>query len=182
MQPQRETPELPSLRVESSDIGMNGSIPIQYTADGADIPPPLSWSAGPEGTEGYAILVEDPDVPSPDAPTTTLAHWIVTGIPANVRSLPAGGILPDRAVHGTNDFGNRGWNGPDPEVGRHRYFFKVFALDVILDAPGITRKELLGTMRGHILAWGQLIGTYEKPREYRSEETKGAERRPASHR
>jgi Raf kinase inhibitor-like YbhB/YbcL family protein len=178
MQANNDRPQ--SLRVASDAFEMNSMIPPQFTSDGADIAPPLSWSEPPDGTQGFAILVEDPDAPDPEAPTTTFAHWIVTGIPADVRSVPGGSELPEGAVLGTNDVGLRGWNGPNPPVGRHRYFFKVFALDVKIDAPGITRRELLGTMRGHVLAQGELIATYEKPREYRSE-AKGAERRPSSH-
>lgn len=183
MQPQTETHEVVplTLRVESPDFAMNGSIPQQFTSDGDDVAPPLSWSDPPEGTKGFAILVEDPDAPNPEAPTTTFTHWIVTGIPATARSLPGGDRLPDGAVAGTNDVGNRGWNGPNPPVGRHRYFFKVYALDVELDAPGIRRLELLGTLKGHVLAEGELIGTYEKAHERRSA-AKGGERRPPSHR
>jgi Raf kinase inhibitor-like YbhB/YbcL family protein len=180
MQAKTESTERPSLRVESKDFAMSAAIPPQFTGDGDDYAPSLSWSAGPEGTQGYAILVEDPDAPNPEAPTTTFAHWILTGLRADVTSTPGGHLIPEGAVSGTNDFGNRGWNGPRPQVGRHRYFFKVFALDVKIDAPGITRPELLGTMRGHILAQGELIGTYESPREHRSEAL-GGERRPSSH-
>lgn len=181
MAPQTEPRnERPSLRVASAAFAMNSAIPEQFTADGADIAPPLSWGGAPEGTQGFAILVEDPDAPNPEAPTMTFTHWIVTGLPASVTSVEAGERLPERAVAGTNDFGNRGWNGPSPPVGRHRYFFKIYALDMVLDAPGITRPELLGTMKGHILAEGELIGTYEKPHERRSAEH-GGERRPPSH-
>ena len=182
MQPQTESrDERPWLRVESEAFAMNGTIPQQFTADGADIAPPLAWGEPPEGTQGFAVLVEDPDAPNPEAPTTTIAHWIVTGIPATTRSLPGGDDLPERAVLGTNDHGNRAWNGPNPPIGRHRYFFRVYALDVVLDAPGIARRELLGTMKGHILAEGELIGTYERPHERRSAEQGGERRAPSHH-
>jgi Raf kinase inhibitor-like YbhB/YbcL family protein len=181
MQSQSETRKPPpTLRVESPAFGMNAAIPQQFTSDGDDIAPPLAWSNPPAGTKGIAIIVEDPDAPNPAAPTTTFTHWIVTGIRPTTTSLP-GGRLPEGAVLGTNDWGNRAWQGPKPPIGRHRYFFKVFALDVALDAPGITREELLGTMKGHILAQGELIGTYEKPHERRSA-AKGGERRPPGHR
>ena len=180
MQPQT-TNDMPALRVESPAFGMNSSIPQQFTSDGDDVAPALSWSQPPAGTKSVAILVDDPDAPDPAAPKTTFTHWIVTGIRPNVTSLLGGDRLPDPAVAGTNDWGNRKWQGPNPPVGRHRYFFKVYALDIELDAPGITRDELLGTMNGHILAQGELIGTYEKPHERRSA-AKAAERRSPSHR
>jgi Raf kinase inhibitor-like YbhB/YbcL family protein len=175
MQPQTETHKLPlTLRVESSAFGMNGSIPMEYTAEGADVAPPLSWSAPPPGTKAIAILVEDPDAPNPDAPTRTWVHWIVTGIPASVTEID-GEALPGAAAVGTNDWGNAAWGGPNPPVGRQRYFFKLFALDIALRSPGMTKPELLAAIKGHILAQGELIGTYEKQREKRSAE-KAAER------
>jgi Raf kinase inhibitor-like YbhB/YbcL family protein len=177
MQPQTETHKLPlTLRVESSAFGTNGSIPIQFTSDGDDIAPPLSWSQPPAGTKSIAIIVEDPDAPNPDAPVRTFTHWIVTGIPATTTELVGGNTLPDGAVVGVNDWGKRAWGGPNPPVGRHRYFFKVYALDMHLDAPNTTRPALYAAMKGHILAQGELIGTYEKPTEHRSAAKQGAER------
>lgn len=178
MEPQEETPdEEPSLRVESSAFATNGQIPQQFTADGDDISPPLTWSGAPEGTAGFAIVVEDPDAFDPEAPAATFVHWIVTGIPGSITSLEAG-ELPEPAVEGTNSYGNQGWDGPSPSVGRHRYVFKVYALDVQLDAAGITWAELFGTMNRHVLAKGELIGTYEKARERRSAKRAGERRHP----
>lgn len=163
MQPQTETHKTPlTLRVESSAFGMNGSIPAQFTADGEDIAPPLSWSTPPRGTKSIALLVEDPDAPDPAAPQRTWVHWVVTGIPANVTSLAGADALPDGAVMGKNDWGKRAWGGPNPPIGRHRYFFKVFALDIELGAKPMSKPELLAASKGHILAQGELIGTYEK--------------------
>ena len=163
MQPQSETHKMPlTLRVQSSAFGMNGAIPAQFTAEGDDIAPPLSWGTPPAGTRSIAVLVEDPDAPNPAAPTRTWTHLIVTGIAPDVTSLEGGNSLPDGAVMGRNDWGNAAWGGPNPPIGRHRYFFKVYALDTALDAPGITRTELLAAIKGHILAQGELIGTYEK--------------------
>lgn len=181
MQGKSETHQVPqTLQVTSSAFGMNGSIPPQFTADGDDIPPPLAWSTPPEGTKAFAIIVDDPDAPNPDAPERTWVHWVVTGIPPTTTSLPGGNTLPEGAVVGTNDWGQRAWGGPNPPIGRHRYFFKVYALDIALDAPGITKLELLGAMKGHILAQGELIGTYEKPVEHRSAKH-GAERTTRGH-
>lgn len=107
-------------------------------------------------------MVEDPDAPDPAAPTRTFAHWIVTGLPPTTTSLAGGDDLPDGAVAGANGWGKRRWMGPNPPVGRHRYFFKIYALDVALASPGIKRLDLLSAIKGHILAQGELIGTYEK--------------------
>ncbi|HEX5063064.1 MAG TPA: YbhB/YbcL family Raf kinase inhibitor-like protein [Kofleriaceae bacterium] len=164
MQPQTEAHKKPqTLRVESSAFGANGSIPAQFTADGEDIAPPLTWTTPPAGTKSIAIIVDDPDAPNPAAPQRTWVHWVVTGIPATTTSLESDKSLPAGAAVGTNDFGKRAWGGPNPPIGRHRYFFKLYALDIDLATPGITKLELLAAMKGHILAQGELIGTYAKP-------------------
>jgi Raf kinase inhibitor-like YbhB/YbcL family protein len=158
MQPHAETtPTRRTLNVRSAAFGANGSIPIEHTADGADIAPPLSWDPPPPGTRSVAILVEDPD-----APLRTFVHWIVVGIPPEVTELPAGGDLPEGALNGTNDAGEDGWSGPDPIGGRHRYVFRVFALDNHPNAEGMTKPDLMNAIKGHVLAQGELIGTYDK--------------------
>ena len=149
------------LRVKSPQFGDGSAIPIEHTCEGADVPPDLAWSPPPPGTQSVALVVEDPDAPDPERPTTVFTHWVVTGIAPTTTQL-RGGRLPAGAVQGTNDFGRRAWGGPCPPVGRHRCFFKIYALDIPLDAPGITRFELLVAMRGHILAQGELVGTYQK--------------------
>ena len=160
MLPHTEENKLPhELRVSSPSFRHGASIPVQHTGDGADLAPDLSWSQPPPGTQSIAVLVDDPDAPDPDHPTRVWTHWIITGVPPTVTALH-GGRLPAGAVLGTNDFGKRTWGGPQPPVGRHRYFFRIYALDIRLDAPGITRLELLAAMKGHILAQGQLVGTY----------------------
>jgi Raf kinase inhibitor-like YbhB/YbcL family protein len=155
------------LTVSSPAFEHGSTIPAQFTAEGDDIPPPLAWSPPPPGTRSVALLVEDPDAPNPDAPTRTFVHWIVTGIPAAVTSIT--GELPTGAVPGTNDLGDHAWAGPNPPIGRHRYFFRLFALDIELVAPGITKLELLAAIRGHVLAQGELIGTYERAHDFRWE-------------
>jgi Raf kinase inhibitor-like YbhB/YbcL family protein len=181
MQTQPDTRKTPqSLHVESPAFGANGSIPLQYTADGENTAPELTWGAVPEGTKSIAIIVEDPDVPDPNHPISTFTHLIVTGVPPEMRSLDAGEELPPGAAFGSNDHGERGWFGPKPPIGRHRYFFKVFALDTHLAAPGIRRLDFIGAIKGHVLAQGELVGTYERPADRRSAEH-GGERRPRSH-
>lgn len=142
--------------VRSSAFGMNGMIPIELTQDGDNAPPTLEWSGAPAGTRSIAVICEDPD-----APTRVFTHWIVVGIPPAVTHLD-GADLPAGAAVGLNDYGDRGWAGPNPPSGRHRYFFKVFALDIHLDKADLTKQELYAAMKGHILARGELIGTYEK--------------------
>ena len=149
------------MQISSSAFGNGSAIPIEHTGEGHDVAPDLAWTPPPAGTQSVVVLVEDPDAPDPERPTTVFTHWIVTGIPPTVTQL-RGGRLPAGAVQGRNDFGKRSWGGPLPPVGRHRYFFKVYALDIPLEAPGITRFELLAAMKGHIIAQCELVGTYEK--------------------
>ena len=156
-----------TLEVTSPAFGHGSAIPVQFTAEGSDIAPPLAWSPPPPGTKSIAVLIEDPDAPNPDAPERVFVHWVVTGIPAVVTSLD--GELPEGAVAGTNDGGERAYTGPNPPIGRHRYFFRVFALDIELRAPGMTKAELLSAIQGHVLAHGELIGTYERAPDFRSE-------------
>ncbi len=162
MEAQTETHREPqTLQVTSRAFGNGGSIPSEHTCEGADVAPDLQWSQPPPSAKSIALLVEDPDAPDPAAPTRTWVHWIVTGIAPTITQLQ-GGRLPLGAVQGTNDWGRRTWGGPCPPIGRHRYFFKVFALDIALDAPGITKLELLAAMKGHVVAQGELVGTYQK--------------------
>lgn len=158
MQPQTHTPPTTlTLQVSSPAFGGGGSIPIEHTADGADVAPPLRWSRVPPGTKSIAVLVEDPD-----SPAKIWVHWIVVGIPPDVTELPGGDELPEGAVVGTNDYNEQRWRGPDPPSGRHRYFFRVFALDNHPNKPGMTKPELMSAIKGHILAEGELIGTYDR--------------------
>ncbi len=171
MQPHAEpAPSKRTLNVTSPAFGANGTIPIEHTADGDDIAPPLAWGAAPPGTRSFAILVEDPD-----APRKIFVHWIVVGIPPEVTELPAGGELPEGAVHGTNDSGDEGWSGPNPPDGRHRYVFRVFALDNRPNAPGMTKPDLMSAIKGHVLAQGELIGTYDKSGHAHGKTTKNAD-------
>jgi Raf kinase inhibitor-like YbhB/YbcL family protein len=144
----------------------NGNIPAQYTCDGVDISPPLSWSDAPQGTSSFALIVEDPDAPDPKAPKVTWVHWVIYNIPADVQSLSEDAArhgLPAGAQQGLNDSKRVGYNGPCPPVGRHRYFHKLYALDTVLQDLGHpTKAQLLSAMQGHVRAEAQLVGTYEK--------------------
>jgi hypothetical protein len=159
-----EAPGAAKVAVSSPAFSQNGEIPREHTCEGADIAPPLAWSFKPSATKSFALIVDDPDAPDPSAPKMTWVHWVLVNIPANVMSLSAGAGLhpPDGAVNGTNDWKKAAWGGPCPPIGRHRYFFKVYALDAVLGRAGMTKSELLDAMKGHVLGTGQLIGTYQK--------------------
>ena len=145
----------------------HGEIPSAYTAEGSDTSPPLVWSDEPPGTKSYALVVDDPDAPDPAAPKRTWVHWVVYDLPKDVHELPEGasGRLPGAAREGKNDWGAAHWGGPNPPKGRHRYFFKLYALDTELPPlDGATKKDLERAMDGHVLAKAELVGTYEKRR------------------
>jgi Raf kinase inhibitor-like YbhB/YbcL family protein len=145
-----------TLQVHSSAFNNNGAIPEEYTCEGAEVSPPLAWSAVPSRTKSIAILVEDPD-----APKGTFTHWLVTGIPPTTTSLDQGAALPAGAIVSKNDKGAAGYAGPCPPSGRHHYKFQVFALDIGLP-KGLTRLDLASAIKGHVLASGMLVGTYQK--------------------
>jgi Raf kinase inhibitor-like YbhB/YbcL family protein len=154
------------LVLTSSAFTQQGSIPQQYTCQGRDVSPPLSWSGAPEGTKGFVLIVDDPDAPDPAAPKRTWVHWVLYAIPAGTSSLPeaiAPAKLPAGTREGTNDWNRTGYGGPCPPVGRHRYFHKLYALDAELPDLGPARKaEVEKAMEGHVIAKAELIGTYQK--------------------
>jgi len=150
------------LKVESKAFFQNGKIPSKYTCDGIDVSPPLKWSNGPDGTKSYAIIADDPD-----APVGTWVHWVIYNIPSNVTSLPEdlpkSQTLDNGSLQGKNDFKKIGYGGPCPPGGTHRYYFKVYAIDAVLDVgAGLTKKQLLKAMDKHILAKGEIIGKYSR--------------------
>ena len=145
-----------TLQVTSSAFAANQPIPPRYTCEGTQVSPPLTWSGVPRGTESIAILVDDPD-----APKGTFTHWLVTGIPPTRTSLAAGAELPAGAMAAKNSKSEARYSGPCPAEGRHRYVFHVFALDIAIASPR-TKDEFLASIDGHVLAEGQLVGTYQK--------------------
>jgi Raf kinase inhibitor-like YbhB/YbcL family protein len=154
------------LVLTSSAFTHQGSIPQQYTCQGRDTSPHLSWSGAPEGTKGFVLIVDDPDAPDPAAPKRTWVHWVLYAIPPDASTLSEGitsAKLPVGTREGTNDWNRTGYGGPCPPVGRHRYFHKLYALDVELPDLGPARKgEVEKAMEGHVLAKTELIGTYQK--------------------
>lgn len=155
-----------TLALTSSAFASGGRIPGEYTCDGKDIAPPLAWSGVPEKTQSLALIVDDPDAPDPKAPKMTWVHWVLYNIPRSVTDLPKGATardLPAGTREGLNDWKRTGYGGPCPPIGRHRYFHKLYALDVVLpDLRTPTKDKLEEAMKGHIVAKAELIGTYEK--------------------
>ena len=157
-----------SLTITSSAFAPNGSIPALYTCEGKDLSPPLAFGGLPAGTKSLALIVDDPDAPDPAAPKMIWVHWVLYNIPAATPGLPEAvkaTALPAGTREGQNDWGRTGYGGPCPPVGRHRYFHKLYALDVVL--PPLARPDrsaLEKAMQGHILGRAELIGTYQKGR------------------
>jgi Raf kinase inhibitor-like YbhB/YbcL family protein len=150
----------------SPAFAAGGSIPAEYTCDGQDRSPALGWAGTPAGTKAFALIVDDPDAPDPKAPKMTWVHWVLYNLPADAVGLADGvSQLPAGTREGTNDWKRTGYGGPCPPIGRHRYFFKLYALDVVLPDLGTPAKpDLEKAMAGHILEQAELIGTYERPR------------------
>ena len=151
--------ELPSKAFDD-----HAFIARRYALEGENVSPPLRWEGAPPGVESWALVVEDPD-----APAKTWAHWLLYDLPAGTRGLeegvPPAAELENGARHGRTDFGGPGYGGPSPPPGApHRYVFRLYALDRVLGAPpGLTRSRLFDEMQGHVLARGQLTGTYARP-------------------
>jgi Raf kinase inhibitor-like YbhB/YbcL family protein len=150
------------IKLESSAFKDGQSIPKQYTCDGVNISPPLEWSGVPKNGKTLAIICDDPD-----APAGTWVHWVVYNLPADdmglIENTPATDKLTGGGLQGKNDFGKIGYGGPCPPSGTHRYFFKLYALDAETDLkPGATKSDLLKAMEGHIVAQGELMGTYSR--------------------
>ncbi|MET0048248.1 MAG: YbhB/YbcL family Raf kinase inhibitor-like protein [Sedimenticola sp.] len=153
-----------SLLLTSSAFADQGGIPGLYTCDDRDISPALSWSGLPGECASLVLIVDDPDAPDPAAPKMTWVHWVLYNLPASASGLPeAVSQLPDGTLEGLNDWGRTGYGGPCPPIGRHRYFFKLYALDVMLpDLDRPTKAVVEEAMRGHVLAVTELMGTYQK--------------------
>ena len=154
------------LEIISSAFAQGASIPRQFSCEGADHSPPLSWSGAPAGTRSFALIVDDPDAPDPAAPKMTWVHWVLYNLSPTTTALAEGASprsLPSGTLQGKNDWKRTGYGGPCPPIGRHRYFHKIYALDCMLpDLSEPTKDRLLRAMQGHVLAQAELVGTYEK--------------------
>lgn len=137
-----------------------------YTCEGKDISPPLSWSGVPSGTHSLALIVDDPDAPDPAAPKRIFTHWVMYNLPPSAQKLDENvqpDALPSGTRHGLNGWEKTGYGGPCPPIGRHRYFFKLYALDTMLpDLGHPSRVQLEKAMQGHIVGQAELIGLYQK--------------------
>jgi Raf kinase inhibitor-like YbhB/YbcL family protein len=154
------------LSLTSPAFSNGGDIPRRYTCEGADVSPPLAWSGLPEGTKSLALVVDDPDAPDPKAPKMTWVHWVLYNLPPMAGGLPEAvspEALPPGTRQGRNDWNKPGYGGPCPQVGRHRYVHKLYALDTVLtELRPPSKGKLLEAMEGHVLAQAELVGTYEK--------------------
>jgi len=153
-----------SLRLTSDAFANGQSIPAKYSCTGKNISPALAWNEPPAGTQSFALIMDDPD-----APGTTWVHWVLYNIKPDMRSLqedlPVTGknIDPNEIYFGRNSSGSISYQGPCPPSGTHRYFFKLYAIDIQISLlPGATKDQILKEMEGHILAQTELVGTFSK--------------------
>jgi Raf kinase inhibitor-like YbhB/YbcL family protein len=153
-----------ALKISSPAFADGGAIPAKYTCEGGDSSPALAWSGAPAGTKSLVLIVDDPDAPDPKAPKMTWVHWVLYDLPPDSTGLPEGvSKLPGSTQAGTNDWRRADYGGPCPPIGRHRYFFKLYALDVTLSQlVNPTKLDVVSAMQGHVLAEAQMIGTYQK--------------------
>jgi hypothetical protein len=155
-----------TLRLTSAAFQDGGPIPAKYTCEGAEVSPPLTWTGVPVGTRSLSLIVDDPDAPDPAAPRMTWVHWVLYNLPPSDAGLPEGvgrEALPPGTVEGLTDFKRTGWGGPCPPIGRHRYYFKLYALDALLPRTARqTKAQVERAMSGHIIAQAELVGSYEK--------------------
>jgi Raf kinase inhibitor-like YbhB/YbcL family protein len=147
-----------TFEIKSAAFAQGQAIPVKYTCDGEDISPPLQWSEPPDGSQSFALISDDPD-----APVGTWVHWVLFNLPADTRELSEQAIRPSGSQDGQNSWGRTGYGGPCPPSGTHRYFFKLYALDTMLDLPaGANKNQLLQAIEGHILAQIEVMGTYSR--------------------
>jgi Raf kinase inhibitor-like YbhB/YbcL family protein len=153
------------MQITSPAFDHQGMIPAKYTCDAADISPPLAWREVPENAKSLVLIVDDPDAPDPAAPRRIWVHWVLYDIPPTLSGLAEGAAddLPPGIREGVNDFRRTRYGGPCPPIGRHRYFFKLYALDKTLGAlPHAAKSDLETAMQGHILMKAELVGLYQK--------------------
>lgn len=158
--PATATPDASAFRLTSEMFADGETLPVDFTCDGANVSPPLAWENVPDGTQSFALIMDDPDAPSGD-----FVHWVLYDIPADLRALPeavpAGETVPGIGTQGVNGANQPGFIGACPPSGEHRYQYKLYALDTVLGLPPrATKADLLGAMEGHILAQTQITGLY----------------------
>jgi Raf kinase inhibitor-like YbhB/YbcL family protein len=156
-----------TLAIRSTAFPKQGDIPVRYTCDGDDTSPPLEWSGVVSNAKSLVLIVDDPDAPDPRAPKRTYVHWVLYDIPPSATGLPEGATaaqLPRGTSEGLNDWNRTGYGGPCPPIGRHRYFFKLYSLDIALPKlDAATKAKVESAMKDHVLQFAELMGTYERP-------------------
>ncbi len=160
--PPEEPMQEDEFKLLSAAFEQGEPIPAEYSCDDQDSSPRLTWTHPPEGTQSFALIMDDPD-----ASVGTWVHWVLFNLPPETRSLPEAvgpdATLGNGAIHGTNSWNRLGYGGPCPPGGVHRYFFKLYALDTILDLDiGASKDQVLAAMEGHIVAQAELMGTYAR--------------------
>jgi Raf kinase inhibitor-like YbhB/YbcL family protein len=157
-----------TLIITSPSFIHDRMIPARHTCDGVDVSPQLAWTGAPAGTKSLALIVDDPDAPDPSAPRMTWVHWVLYNLPASAGGLSEGVAeqnLPAGTMQGINDWHRTGYGGPCPPIGKHRYFFKLYALDIVLADLGHPAKAALEkAMRGHVIGQAELMGLYQRGR------------------
>lgn len=157
---------VPTLKLHSPAFEQDAAIPSRFTCEGLDHSPPLEWDGVPPGTRSFVLIVDDPDSPDPAAPRRTWVHWLRYNLPSEQRSVVEGegNRNPSAGEDARSDARRLGYHGPCPPVGRHRYYFRLFALDTVLPSlgPMAGRSELERAMAGHVLGSAVLMGTYAK--------------------
>ncbi|SIT37067.1 conserved hypothetical protein [Paraburkholderia piptadeniae] len=155
-----------TMNLTSPAFQHGDEIPRRHTCQGGDFSPPLVWSDVPANAKSLVLIVDDPDAPDPAAPKTVWVHWVLYNIPPPTGGLAesaAGVQVPPGTLAGANDWKRATYGGPCPPIGRHRYFFKLYALDATLPDLGTPRKSALEkAMKGHVIAEAHLLGTYQK--------------------
>lgn len=148
------------MKLTSPAFEHEEGIPEQYTCDGKDVPPSLEWTSVPDDTVSLVLIMDDPDAPNGD-----WVHWVLYNISPKIKGLDEGKPLPSGVLSGANSWERPKYGGPCPPSGRHRYFFKLFALDIKLPLPeGTTKAQVLEAMEGHVLSQTELMGTYQRAR------------------
>lgn len=152
------------MELTSSAFSNGGLIPAKYTCNGENVSPSIQWSGAPDGTKSFALLMDDPD-----APMGIFDHWVVFNIPASTTVFSEGITdYPEGVQLGRNSAKKNGYMGPCPPDKEHRYFFKLYALDTMLDLKeGVSKTNVISAMKGHVLAEAQLMGRYDQPRKSR---------------
>jgi Raf kinase inhibitor-like YbhB/YbcL family protein len=154
--------------ITSPSFAHDRMIPARHTCDGANVSPQLAWSGRPAGTKSLVLIVDDPDAPDPASPRMTWVHWVLYNLPANTGGLAEGVAERDLSagtMQGINDWHRTGYGGPCPPIGKHRYFFKLYALDIMLaDLKHPAKATLEKAMRNHVIGQAELVGLYQRGR------------------